>query len=86
MIIIKTNQSFNMNKKTLTSVAVILGAIFVILAVVYWFVPAGNLPSILPGYSAGSTQIHVKHGIASFLLALALFAFAWFKSGEQLPQ
>ena len=75
-----------MNKKVLTYVSVLLGVVFVILALVYWFTPAGSLPTYLPGYIAGSTLIHFKHGLASLILALAVFAFAWFKSGEKSSQ
>ena len=67
--------------------AVIVGIAFVGLAVLYWMTPAGSLPSFVPGYEPGVTSVHFKHGLASLLLALALFAFAWFKSGPKaLPQ
>ncbi len=71
-----------MNKKTLAIGSVVLGIIFIILAVVYWTVPAASLPTFMPGYLLGSTKVHIKHGIGALILALALFAFAWFKSGE----
>jgi len=31
-----------------------------------------------PGYEAGSAHIQYKDGVASLILALGLFAFAWF--------
>lgn len=75
-----------MNKKILTFLSVLLGIIFMILALVYWSTPAGSLPTYLPGYISGSIIVHFKHGLASLILALALFAFAWFKSGEKLSK
>ena len=72
-----------MNKKALTYCSVLLGILFVYLAFIYWFTKAGSLPTYLPGHITNSNIIHVKHGIASFILGLALFAFAWFKSGEK---
>jgi hypothetical protein len=40
--------------------------------------PAGNLPSFLPGFEAGSALIHVKHGIAAAAAAVLFFAFGWY--------
>ena len=42
-----------------------------------------SLPSFFPGHEAGSNHHHVKHGIASFLVGLACFAFAWFNTGPK---
>lgn len=69
--------------RTLSGVAVILGLLFIVLGVVYWMVPAGSLPAYIPGFEAGSTQIHFKHGLGSVIVGLALFAFAWFRSGPR---
>jgi len=51
------------------------------LAIFYWVTPAQSLPHWLPGYEAGVTQVHVKHGIASLLLALGICAVLWFTTG-----
>jgi hypothetical protein len=45
--------------------------------------PAGSLPTYAPGFEPGSTHIHFKHGLGTLILALALFALAWFKSGPK---
>ena len=63
--------------------AVLLGIVFIVLALYYWMTPAGSLPAFVPGFEAGVTTVHIKHGIASFLLGLALFAFAWFQGGPK---
>ena len=63
--------------------AVVLGVALIALAIYYWVEPAGSLVSFLPGYAAGSTHHHLKHGIASFLLGVALLVFAWFQTGAR---
>ena len=62
---------------------VAVGIILIVIALVYWAEPAKSLPSFFPGHAAGSNHHHVKHGIAAFLLGLACFAFAWFRSGPK---
>ena len=63
--------------------AVVLGIVLIVIAVVYWVEPADSLPSFFPGHEAGSDHHHVKHGIASFLVGLALLAFVWFQTGKK---
>ena len=63
--------------------AIVLGIAFVVLGIVYWIEPAGSLPAFIPGHEAGSGHHHVKHGIASFLLGVALLVFAWFQTGDR---
>jgi hypothetical protein len=71
------------NRKLLVALAVALGIVLIVIAVVYWAEPARSLPSFFPGHEAGSNHHHVKHGIASFLVGLACFAFAWFNTGPK---
>jgi len=67
--------------------AVLLGVLFVVVAVIYFVAPEHSLPSFFPGHtSAGSADAnhhHTKHGIAALVVALALFAFAWFQTGPR---
>jgi hypothetical protein len=67
--------------------AVLLGIVFIVVAVIYLVEPAGSLPSFFPGHESGSSHHHTKHGIAAFVVALACFVFAWFQSGpsEKTP-
>lgn len=69
--------------KPMVWVAAVLGIAFLLLTAVYWIEPAGSLPAFLPGYEAGSAHIHFKHGLGTLILALALFAFAWFQTGPR---
>ena len=46
-------------------IAYLLAIICVIAAVMYFVMPAGQLPTFMPGYSSGSPLIHMKHAIAA---------------------
>jgi hypothetical protein len=35
------------------------------------------------GHDSGSSTHHIKHGIAAFVLGIACFVFAWFRSGPK---
>jgi len=74
---------FERNRKWLVWLALVLGIVLIVIAVVYWAEPARSLPSFFPGHEAGSAHHHVKHGIAAFLVGLACLAFAWFNSGPK---
>ena len=49
--------------RPLPLIAGILGVLFLAVAAMYWFVPAGGLPSFVPGFMTGSEYIHIKHAI-----------------------
>ena len=62
--------------KIVPLIAGLLGVVFLALAAVYWLTPAGGLPGFLPGFEAGSDNVHLKHALGSLIVALALFAVA----------
>ena len=62
---------------------IVLGFVFLYIGFVYSTHAADNLPTYFPGYLQGSTHVHAKHAIASFIVAVACFIFAWFKSGPK---
>ncbi len=72
-----------MNRRALAALAIVLGIALIAIAIVYWAEPARSLPSFFPVHQAGSSHHHTKHGIASFLVGLACFAFAWFNTGPK---
>ena len=72
--------------KTLIYLTVIIGILFIGFGVYYFMTPAGSLMTYVPGYETGVTTIHVKHGLGSIILGLALFAYAWFASGPRVVQ
>jgi len=69
--------------RLLTWAAVVIGLLLIVVAIVYWAEPARSLPGFFPGHEAGSNHHHAKHGIAAFLVGLALLAFAWFQTGPK---
>jgi hypothetical protein len=73
----------NTRHPAVIAAAVIIGVVLIVVAIVYWAEPAKSLPSFFPGHQAGSTHHHVKHGIAAFLLGVALLIFAWFQTGKK---
>jgi hypothetical protein len=71
------------NDRLLVALAVLAGIVLIVIAIVYWAAPAKSLPGFFPGHTAGSGHHHVKHGIAAFVLGLACFVFAWFRTGPK---
>jgi hypothetical protein len=71
-------------KKMLTILATVFGIIFIALAIYYWITPADMLPIFLPGYDIAMTTPHIKHGIASLVVGLALLVYAWFASAKKV--
>jgi hypothetical protein len=57
--------------------AFILAIICAIAAVMYFVMPAGQLPTFMPGYAAGSAHIHMTHAIAAAVAAVVLFVLGW---------
>jgi hypothetical protein len=68
-------------QRWLVALGLVLGFIFCVIGYVYSTRTAGSLPPFFPGYAAGSTATHVKHSIASFIVGIACFVFAWFEGG-----
>ena len=73
----------NTRHPVIIGLAVVLGIVLIVVGVVYWIEPAKSLPSFFPGQEAGSGHHHIKHGIAAFLLGVALLIFAWFQTGKK---
>ena len=58
--------------------AYLLAIICIIAAVMYFVMPAGSLPTFMPGYQAGSDHIHKTHAVAAVVAAVVLFLIGWF--------
>ena len=71
------------NDRLLVALAVLVGLLLIVVAIVYWAEPAKSLPGFFPGHTAGSNHHHVKHGIAAFLVGVACLVFAWFRTGPK---
>ncbi|HEX3709876.1 MAG TPA: hypothetical protein VHV56_08305 [Pseudolabrys sp.] len=59
-------------------VLILLGLILIALAVVYFVLPADQLPGFLPGHAAGVMRIHAKHGLVAGAIGVALVTAGWF--------
>ena len=73
-----------MNNRTLVIAGIAAGVFFIAVGIMYFALPAKSLP--LPdflGHQSGSSHHHVKHGIASVLVGIGCFVFAWFQSGPK---
>jgi hypothetical protein len=55
----------------------LLAILCLIAAVMYFAMPAGNLPSFMPGYEAGSAHMHTKHAVVAIVAAVVLFLIGW---------
>jgi hypothetical protein len=56
----------------------LVAIICAIAAAMYFFMPAGSLPSFMPGYEAGSAHVHMKHAVIAAVAAVVLFLAGWF--------
>jgi hypothetical protein len=60
------------------TIAYLLGALLIVIAAVYFLVPADSLPSFLPGHEAGLARPRIKHGLAAGIAGIVLLAIGWF--------
>jgi hypothetical protein len=65
-------------KQLTTGLAVLIGLLLIVAAVLYFTQSAGSLPGFLPGHEAGVTTPHTKHGILALALAICAFVAARF--------
>jgi hypothetical protein len=56
----------------------LLGVVLLIVAAVYFLVPADSLPGFFPGHEAGVTRMHYKHGVVAAVVGVVLLgAGSW---------
>ncbi len=58
--------------------AYLLAIVCIVAAVMYFVMPAGSLPTFMPGYEVGSAHVHVKHAVIALVAAVVLFLIGWF--------
>jgi drug/metabolite transporter (DMT)-like permease len=56
----------------------LLGVALLIVAGVYFLLPADQLPAFLPGHEAGVTHVHAKHGIVAAIAGIVLIGTGWY--------
>jgi hypothetical protein len=59
-------------------IATVVGIVLIIVAVVYFVMPADQLPSFMPGHEAGVARAHMKHGIVAGVAGVVVLALGWF--------
>jgi len=63
--------------------AYLLAILCLIAAVMYFAMPAGSLPTFMPGYMAGSDHIHIKRAAIAAVIAVVLFLIGWFAGSSR---
>ena len=59
-------------------VLTLLGVVLLVVAVVYFLVPADQLPGFFPGHEDGVARVHMKHGIIAGAIGLVLIGAGTF--------
>jgi hypothetical protein len=52
----------------------LLGVVLLIVAALYFLLPADQLPSFFPGHETGVAHVHTKHGIIAGVAGIVLLA------------
>ena len=53
-------------------IGTLLGVVLLVIATVYFLLPADQLPGFFPGHEAGVTRMHYKHGIVAGVFGVLL--------------
>lgn len=56
----------------------LLGLALLVVAVVYFVLPADQLPGFFPGHDAALHRAHLKHGVVAGIAGLVLLGAGWF--------
>ena len=67
-------QSICPEETSMKLILTLLGVVLLVVAAVYFLMPADQLPGFFPGHEAGVTRMHYKHGIVSGVVGLVLLA------------
>lgn len=55
----------------------LLGVVLLVIAAVYFLLPADQLPGFMPGHEAGVAHVHTKHGIVAAVVGVVLLVAGW---------
>ena len=58
----------------------VAGVLLVVVAIVYFVVPASSLPHWCSGYDPTLSRMHYKHGAGALVVGVGLLAYVWFRS------
>jgi len=59
-------------------VLTLLGVVLLVVAAVYFLVPADQLPGFFPGHEAGVARVHMKHGVVAGVIGIVLIGAGTF--------
>ena len=59
-------------------VLTLLGVVLLVIAAVYFLVPADQLPGFFPGHEAGVARVHMKHGVVAGVIGIVLIGAGTF--------
>jgi hypothetical protein len=55
----------------------VLGIALIVVAAIYFVLPADALPDFFPGHEAGLARMRVKHGMVSGAVGVVLLVVGW---------
>jgi hypothetical protein len=58
-------------------ICTVLGLVLIVIAVMYFMMPADALPGFFPGHETGLMRMRYKHGMVSGALGFVLIAVGW---------
>ena len=58
-------------------ICVVLGIALIVVAGMYFLMPADALPSFFPGHATGLARMRYKHGMVSGAIGVVLLAVGW---------
>lgn len=64
-------------------VTYLLGIILIVVAAMYFLLPADSLPGFFPGHETGLARMRYKHGMVSGVVGVVLLAVGWFMGGGE---
>ena len=56
----------------------VLGGALLVVAAIYFLMPADALPSFVPGHETGLARVRVKHGLIAAVAGVVSLAAGWF--------
>src|SRR5258708_37737137 len=65
---------FVQEETSMKLVLTLIGVVLLVIAAVYFVLPADQLPGFFPGHETGVAPMHYKHGLASGIVGRVLLA------------
>jgi hypothetical protein len=59
-------------------ICTVLGLVLIVIAAIYFLMPADSLPSFFPGHETGLARMRYKHGIVTGVVGVVLLAIGQF--------